>query len=39
MFKLDKPINGEDAEYAKVYAARLLPLIKACKRPKTDLVI
>lgn len=29
MFKLDKPINGEDAAYAKVYAARLLPLIKA----------
>lgn len=28
MFKLDKPINGEDAAYAKVYAAKLLPLIK-----------
>lgn len=34
MFKLDKPINGEDAAYAKVYAARLLPLIKAYLRGK-----
>lgn len=29
MFKLDKPINGEDVAYAKVYAAKLLPLINA----------
>ena len=27
MFKLDKPINGEDVAYAKVYAAKLLPLV------------
>lgn len=29
MFKLYKPTNGEAAAYAKVYAAKLLPLINA----------
>ncbi len=29
MFKLERPINGEDVAYAKMYVAKLLPLINA----------